>query len=100
MRECPKCGDNLSVVDSRLASQSYSYMSQKALRRRRACKNCGYRFTTYEMSERVIKELFAAKAQMMLMQGVMTGTAEIAGMPKINNTSQVIKYLTKDDQDT
>ena len=41
---CPKCGNKeLRVVDSR------SFATRT--RRRRQCMNCGYRFTTYEISE-------------------------------------------------
>ncbi len=51
---CPKCGHlGDKVVDSR------SVRSGGAIRRRRACLNCGHRFTTYEeilrASLRVIK---------------------------------------------
>lgn len=43
--ECPKCGSLESdVIDSRGAS--------KAVRRRRQCSGCNYRFTTYERVER------------------------------------------------
>lgn len=44
---CPKCGcvDD-KVVDSRLTREG------QAIRRRRECIKCGYRFTTYEKIER------------------------------------------------
>ena len=43
---CPKCGcENLKVVDSRPSE------SIDAIRRRRECENCGFRFTTYERRE-------------------------------------------------
>ena len=42
---CPKCSsDQSDVVDSRSTNQ--------AVRRRRQCSNCSYRFTTYERVER------------------------------------------------
>ena len=43
---CPKCGcEESKVVDSRPSE------SNDAIRRRRACVRCGYRFTTYERRE-------------------------------------------------
>ena len=43
--ECPKCGEKTTVIDSRNAHTG------RYVRRRRECTRCGYRFTTYEMSE-------------------------------------------------
>ena len=41
--KCPKCGkDDDKVLDSRTAREG------AAIRRRRECCACGYRFTTYE----------------------------------------------------
>ena len=43
---CPTChADDTKVVDSRLAAEGV------AIRRRRQCLGCGYRFTTYERVE-------------------------------------------------
>ncbi|HIR90969.1 MAG TPA: transcriptional repressor NrdR [Candidatus Limicola stercorigallinarum] len=43
---CPKCGkDDTRVVDSRLQEAS------NAIKRRRECRSCGYRFTTFERCE-------------------------------------------------
>lgn len=42
---CPKCGKKSEVIDSRLN------VDYNAVRRRRRCKICGYRFTTYESIE-------------------------------------------------
>ncbi|HIW88450.1 transcriptional regulator NrdR [Ligilactobacillus pabuli] len=43
---CPQCHHNSSrVVDSRPADNGH------AIRRRRECENCGYRFTTFERVE-------------------------------------------------
>ena len=45
---CPKCGcDESKVVDSRPSENN------DAIRRRRECCGCGYRFTTYERREEV-----------------------------------------------
>lgn len=44
--QCPKCqGNDSKVVDSRPAEEG------KAIRRRRECTQCGYRFNTYERIE-------------------------------------------------
>lgn len=43
---CPKCRHNNSrVIDSRQTDDG------RAIRRRRECENCGYRFTTFERIE-------------------------------------------------
>lgn len=43
---CPKCAfDDTKVLESRLSHEG------KAVRRRRSCIQCGYRFTTYEKEE-------------------------------------------------
>lgn len=45
--KCPKCGvDDDRVLDSRAARDG------AAIRRRRECAGCGYRFTTYEEVDR------------------------------------------------
>jgi len=45
--KCPKCGvDDDKVLDSRSAREG------AAIRRRRECVKCGYRFTTYEEIDR------------------------------------------------
>jgi transcriptional repressor NrdR len=45
---CPSCSfDDTKVIDSRLSEEG------GAIRRRRSCTQCGYRFTTYERLEEV-----------------------------------------------
>jgi len=45
--KCSQCGcDDTKVIESRDAGEG------QAIRRRRACPDCGYRFTTYERIER------------------------------------------------
>ena len=39
---CPKCGKETRVIDSRDA--------ETGVRRRRVCDDCGYRFTTLEIT--------------------------------------------------
>lgn len=53
---CPECnGDNLKCVDSRL--------KEDHLRRRRyACKDCGHRFTTFEMTLEIMQKIIDDKA--------------------------------------
>ncbi len=44
--KCPKCSnDDTRVLDSRVVDQD------RAIRRRRLCEKCDYRFTTYEKPE-------------------------------------------------
>ncbi|NDV61050.1 transcriptional repressor NrdR [Puniceicoccales bacterium CK1056] len=52
--QCPKCGTkDTRVIDSRVSS------SGLAIRRRRSCQNCGYRFSTTE--EIVTEDLYVIK---------------------------------------
>lgn len=52
--QCPKCGTkDTRVIDSRVST------SGLAIRRRRSCQNCGYRFSTTE--EIVTEDLFVIK---------------------------------------
>lgn len=45
--QCQRCNHNgTKVIDSRPAEEG------KAIRRRRECENCGFRFTTFERMER------------------------------------------------
>lgn len=49
---CPKCGhDDTRVIDSRMQD------SLNAIKRRRECRSCGYRFTTFERCEDPIEVL-------------------------------------------
>ncbi len=74
---CPKCGcENLKVVDSRPSE------SIDAIRRRRECEACGYRFTTYERREEmplvVIKKDGRREPfdRQKLMRGLLTATVK------------------------
>ena len=74
---CPKCGcEESKVVDSRPSE------SNDAIRRRRECVSCGYRFTTYQRREEVplqvikkdgTKEAFSRSK---LMRGLVTATVK------------------------
>ena len=74
---CPKCGcEESKVLDSRPSA------SNDAIRRRRECTSCGFRFTTYERCEEVPllvvkrdghKEPFDRQK---LMRGLLTATVK------------------------
>lgn len=52
---CPQCGGSkTSVADSR----EFNNGLLRALRRRRACKECGHRYNTLEVPESVALEIF------------------------------------------
>lgn len=54
---CPKCGsDDTRVVDSR------SQDASNAVKRRRECRSCGYRFTTFERCEDPIEVIKSSGA--------------------------------------
>ncbi len=49
---CPGCGhDDTRVLESRLSSEG------RAVRRRRSCPECNYRFTTYEQEEAFVFQI-------------------------------------------
>lgn len=52
--KCPSCGENDTVV-----KDSRNLESQNAIRRRRACESCGFRFTTFEVPQQ--KEIWIVK---------------------------------------
>lgn len=51
---CPKCGGELRVINSRIAPAN-------TVRRRRECRACGYRFTIYEIEDGRIEQLIYRK---------------------------------------
>lgn len=54
---CPKCAEwNLKVIDSRPAKIGAAH----AIKRRRCCGSCNYRFSTFEVCEEQIKTTRAA----------------------------------------
>lgn len=72
---CPKCGcEESKVVDSRPSE------SADAIRRRRECVRCGYRFTTYERREEtpliILKKDGTKEAfdRQKIMHGLLTAT--------------------------
>ena len=74
---CPKCGcESLKVIDSRPSE------SIDAIRRRRECEGCGFRFTTYERREEmpllVIKKDGHSEPfdRQKLMRGLLTATVK------------------------
>lgn len=46
---CPNCGAKTGVISTR--------RSRRAIRRRRECKVCGHRFTTYEVQAVYLSDL-------------------------------------------
>lgn len=81
--KCPSCGyEELKVIDSRNADEG------AAIRRRRECLGCGYRFTTYErLGERpliVIKADGSSEAfdRQKLYRGLLTACAKRSITPE------------------
>ncbi len=96
---CPKCGcDESKVVDSRPSENN------DAIRRRRECVNCGYRFTTYERREEMPimvikrdgrKETFD---RLKLMRGLLTATVK-RDIP-IDRLNELIDSIESELRDT
>jgi len=79
--KCPKCGkDDDKVLDSRAAREG------AAIRRRRECCVCGYRFTTYEEIDR--DEVVVVNAKL---EGGEVGADKIAQlvMDELHRTDEV-----------
>ena len=68
---CPRCGNDLSVTDSRI----YGAWSVDGLmvRRRRKCRECDNKYTTYEVTAEVLRMLLADQARYQLLQDMMAG---------------------------
>lgn len=52
---CPQCPGGTHVIDSRYNKTEATY------RRRRRCDRCGYRFTTYEITEERLQAVTTAE---------------------------------------
>ena len=50
VKQCPVCGADSTVIDSRIDPQG-------RIRRRRKCEDCGFRYTTLEVFADVYKEM-------------------------------------------
>ena len=70
--KCPKCGEKVDVIDSRPPFMGGGN-DGTMVRRRRSCKNCLHRFTTYEVTEQVIKTLLADQGRLVVLQDAMNG---------------------------
>ena len=56
--QCPICSSNdIKVIDSR----QNKCETIKLIRRRRQCRRCGYRYTTYELTEECLQQLVMIK---------------------------------------
>lgn len=98
---CPYCReDNDQVVDSRTASDGTS------IRRRRRCKECGRRFTTYERHEiksrMVVKknDTCAAYSRDKVLRGMITACEKRqVGLPELNEAIDAIESELFDGQE-
>ena len=52
---CPNCGSrNITVADSNRNPDSELVVRLNGFKRRRACKDCGHRWTTFELQDTVL----------------------------------------------
>lgn len=93
---CHQCGETAGVVDSRITAQDFTHMGIIA-RRRRACKNCGYRFTTYEVTDDVIRRFLANIARLQLLRDAINGKSDFEKQPKTNSIAKAIEYYGNKD---
>ena len=92
MIQCEKCGEDINVIDSRTTNASYLLIGVLA-RRRRACKNCGHRFTTFEVTEDVVKTLISNSAKLKLFSDLMTGRQDFNKIPKLDTMPKALRYF-------
>lgn len=64
---CPSCGEPSHVIDSRRTAKSHT-----SVRRRRACKPCARRWTTYEVLEEDYRTLFVTPKKIGMVIGNLT----------------------------
>jgi rRNA maturation protein Nop10 len=86
---CPKCGEDISVVDSRPRATSSG--DGWGVYRRRHCKHCGVKFSTYEMTMEDFRALVANSMRLRLLQDVIGGKAKTP--PKMSSPVKAIEYL-------
>lgn len=55
---CPKCGGNVYVLETRYLKTT------TAVRRRRGCEKCGYKYNTYELDDETYKKLEGVSKKM------------------------------------
>lgn len=90
---CPQCGEEIRVIDSR-ASHMNKGNDGILLRRRRSCNNCHVRFTTYEVTEAVIRALMADQLRLRLLQDAMSGRGTVEEHPKFKSIPKMLEYAT------
>lgn len=96
MLNCPKCTNEIKVIDSRVTN-SYYYDSGLLAKRRRECKTCGHRFNTFEVTEDVVKEFLAAKVKLSVLREAINGGSGFSSAPKLNSIAKAIEYYAKDE---
>lgn len=88
--ECPKCGDQVKVIDSRVRQTK---TSEGIIYRRRKCPVCNFRFSTFEITEARLKILMSAQIQLKAMRDMMSGADSISERPKLNSVPKALEYL-------
>jgi transcriptional regulator NrdR family protein len=89
---CPQCGETVAVIDSRSKKTEHK---TSMVYRRRACENCGKRFSTYEMTEDMLRNLLSHSAQLELLRDAITGKNNFAQREKIVALPKMIEHYSK-----
>ena len=95
--DCPRCGDKTAVLDSRPRVTSNRDL-YGMIYRRRECSVCQHRFTTYEVSEDVMRRMIQLEQQIKGLQDLLApaaGRRPEPALPKLRGTPIPRKLLQK-----
>ena len=89
---CPKCGETVSVINSRPTKWEHK---TSMVYRRRVCSNCETRFSTYELTEDMLRSLLSHSAQLELLKDALAGRNDFAKRDKVKALPAMIELYSK-----
>lgn len=96
---CEKCGEQTAVMDSRSTQRKSAVTHSKyelgMIRRRRTCANCGHRYTTFEISEAVLRQMLNAQARLRVLEDAMHGRT--FSNPNLKSLPNAVNYFNEND---
>lgn len=87
---CPKCRADTRVVDSR--DQMDDERPNDIVRRRRKCRECAFRFTSFELAEESMRKLMKNGEELLRLRALLKGEAP-SNMRAKERVGQVILRL-------
>lgn len=98
---CPKCNEVISIIDSRIRegaiknSKTINISHGLLVRRRRACTGCGYRFTTHEITDDLLRVLIGDQARLKMLQNMFNGGDALKELPKRASPERLLEHFAK-----